>query len=174
MIPNYIYLVRIKITRVEIFLERNGMKSKVLSESNFALWLLIGRVNHEIMLARQKELRKYNIPIQQTLFLYTLQSLGSKATISEVAKAMERTVPVTAQHAAKMENYGLIKRIKNSPRSNLLRLELTDKGVEMVKLARKSHCVDSILSFLDKAERQQMESELTRILVKAKKYNSAH
>jgi DNA-binding MarR family transcriptional regulator len=73
-----------------------------------------------------------------------------------------------------MENYGLIKRIKNSPRSNLLRLELTDKGVEMVKLARNSHCVDSILAFLDKAERQQMESELTRILVKAKKYNSAH
>ncbi|MFY9813928.1 MAG: MarR family winged helix-turn-helix transcriptional regulator [Dehalococcoidales bacterium] len=150
------------------------MQKQILSESNFDLWLLIGRVNHEIMLARQKELRQYNIPIQQTLFLYTLQSLGPKATISEVAKAMERTLAVTAQHAARMENYGLIKRIKNSPRSNLLRLELTDKGLEMVKLARKSHCVDSILSFLDMAERQQMESELTRILVKAKKYNSAH
>ena len=106
--------------------------------------------------------------------MYTLQSLGPKATISEVAKVMERTVPVTAQHAARMENDGLIKRIKNSSRSNLLRLELTEKSLEMVKLARKSHCIDSILSFLDKDERQQMESELTRILIKVKKYNSAH
>jgi DNA-binding MarR family transcriptional regulator len=145
-----------------------------LSESNFDLWLLIGRVNHEIMLARQKELRQYNIPIRQTLFLYTLQSLGSKATLFEVAKAMERTVPVTAQHAANMENDGLIKRIKNSPRSNLLRLELTEKGLEMVKFARKSKAVDTILSSVDKEGRQQMESVLTSILVKAKKYNYAH
>jgi|SRR5271157_3040231 len=150
------------------------MKNKALSESDFDLWLLIGRVNHEIMLARQKELRQYNIPIRQTLFLYTLQSLGPKATLVEVAKAMERTVPVTAQHAAHMENDGLIKRTKNSPRSNLLRLELTEKGLEMAKLARKSQAIDVILSFLDKEERHQMESALARILVKAKKYNSAH
>ena len=63
------------------------MQKQTLSESNFDLWLLIGRVNHEIMLARQKELRKYNIPIQQTLFLYTLQSLGPKATISRSRKS---------------------------------------------------------------------------------------
>ena len=150
------------------------MKSKALSGSNFDLWLLIGRVNHEIMLARQKELRQYNIPIRQTLFLYTLQSLGPKATVSEVAKAMERTVTVTAQHSAHMENDGLIKRIKNSPGSNLLRMELTEKGLEMVKLARKSKAIDTILFSLDKEGRQQTESALTRILVKAKKYNSAH
>ena len=150
------------------------MKSKTLSESNFDLWLLIGKVNHEIMLARQKELRQYNIPIRQTLFLYTLQSLGPKATLFEVAKAMERTVAVTSQHSAHMENDGLIKRIKNSPGSNLLRMELTEKGLEMVKLARKSKAIDTILFSLDKEGRQQTESALTRILVKAKKYNSAH
>jgi DNA-binding MarR family transcriptional regulator len=145
-----------------------------VSESNFDLWLLIGRVNHEIMLARQKELRQFNIPIRQTLFLYTLQSLGPKATLFEVSKAMERTVPVIAQHAAHMEKDGLIRRIKDKPRSNLLRFELTEKGIEKVKLARKSKAIDAALSFLSKEERQSMESALTLILIQAKQYNSAH
>ena len=66
------------------------MQKQTLSESNFDLWLLIGRVNHAIMLLRQKELGLHNIRVQQTLFLYTLDSLGSRATLSEVAKVMEK------------------------------------------------------------------------------------
>ena len=63
------------------------MQKQTLSESNFDLWLLIGRVNHAIMLLRQKELGLHNIRVRQTLFLYTLDSLGSE-TPSEVAKVM--------------------------------------------------------------------------------------
>ena len=72
-----------------------------------------------------------------------------------------------------MEKDGLIKRIKNTPKSNLLRLELTERGLEMVKVARESESISAILSFLTAEERQQMESILNRILTRVEKYNAA-
>jgi len=150
------------------------MQKQTLSESNFDLWLLIGRVNHAIMLLRQKELGLHHVPVRQTLFLYTLDSLGPEATLSEVAKVMERKIGVISKQAVNMEKDGLIKRTHETPKSNLLRLELTEKGLEMVKLARKSKAIDTILSFLKKEEREEMEFILGQILVKAKKYDSKY
>jgi DNA-binding MarR family transcriptional regulator len=71
-----------------------------------------------------------------------------------------------------MEKDGLIKRIQDTPKSRLLRLELTEKGLEMVKLVRQSEAIDAILSFLNKEDRQQIKSVLNRILVKVKEYSS--
>jgi DNA-binding MarR family transcriptional regulator len=142
------------------------------AESSFNLWLLIGKVNHSIMLIRQRELNQHHIPVRQTLVLYTIQALGEKATLSEVAKLVEREVHVVSRQAVSMEKDGLIKRIKNTPKSNLLRLELTERGTEVVKIARESESITSILSFLTAEERKQMESILNRILARVEKYNA--
>ena len=142
------------------------------AESSFNLWLLIGKVNHSIMLIRQRELNQHHIPVRQTLVLYTIQELGEKATLSEVAKLVEREVHVVSRQAVSMEKDGLIKRIKNTPKSNLLRLELTERGMEVVKVARESESITSILSFLTAEERKQMESILNRILARVEKYNA--
>ena len=61
------------------FVQEIVMRRQALSESNFDLWLLIGRANHAIMLVRQKELSQHHVPFRQTLFLYTLDSLGPKS-----------------------------------------------------------------------------------------------
>ena len=87
---------------------------------------------------------------------------------------MERKIGVISKQAIIMEKDGLIKRTQDTPKSNLIRLELTEKGLEMVKLARKSKAIDTILSFLKKEEREQMELVLGQILVKAKKYDSKY
>ena len=77
-----------------------------------------------------------------------------------------------SRQAANMEKDGLIKRIQDTPKSRLFRLELTERGLEMVKFARKSEAIDAILSFLNKEDRQKMESMLKRILVNINEYNS--
>ena len=103
------------------------MKKQTLSQSNRNLWLLTGRVSHEVTLVRQKELRQFHIPVRQLYVLHNIQALGSKATISEVAKRVERKYHVVAKQVINMEKDGLIKRIKNTPKSNLLRLKLAQK-----------------------------------------------
>ena len=122
------------------------MKKQNLSESNFDLWHLIGTVHHSLLWARQKELNQYHIPQRQAYILGIIQSLGSKATIFEVAKKVERRSDVISRQAVKMENDGLIKRIKDTPKSSLLRIELTEKGLEMLKISKQSKSVDAIFS----------------------------
>jgi len=49
-------------------------------------------------------------------------ALGPKATLSEVARQVERETHVISKQAIRMEKDGLIKRTKNTPKSNLLKL----------------------------------------------------
>ena len=147
------------------------MKKQNLSDSNFELWHLVGKVNHSLMKARQKELNQYRIPARQAYILRTMQDLGKNTTLSELAKKVEREVHVISRQTVKMENDGLIKRIKDTPKSNLLRLELTEKGLEMIKVSRRSKSIDMIFSYLSPEKRKQLESTLNLILNKLEERN---
>ena len=140
--------------------------------SVFELWLLIGKVQHSIRLVRLREIRKYPIEVHHFHILYTIQGLGSKATLFKVAKEVERAVHVISRQAVILEREGLIKRIRISPSSKLLRLELTKKGFDVIKVAKDSKSIATIFSCLSKEERHQMESISKKLLIHAKNYTS--
>jgi DNA-binding MarR family transcriptional regulator len=79
---------------------------------------------------------------------------------------------VVSRQTADLERDGLIVRIKDKPKSNLFRLELTSKGLEMVKISDSSKLLDTIFVFLTKADRKKMESILNQILVNLDEYSS--
>jgi len=124
------------------------------------------------MLVRQREVRRYHISVRQLHVLRTIQELGSQATLSEVAKRVEREPHAISKQSVRMEKDGLIKRTKNTPKSNLLQLELTDKGLELANLAVKSELIDKICSGLSSENRQQLISMLQTITDRANKINS--
>jgi DNA-binding MarR family transcriptional regulator len=138
--------------------------------SNFYLWKLIGRVHHSIGLLRQQELRERQILVRQHEILGIILDLGPKATVIEVAKKAERECHVISKQTKIMEKEGLIKRIKKTPRSNLLALELTGKGTAILSVARESKSVETIFSCLSEEEHQQLESLLNKILLHTQKY----
>jgi DNA-binding MarR family transcriptional regulator len=123
------------------------------------------------MLIRQRELNQYHIPVQQTHVLRTINELGENATLAELAKEVEREIHVISRQAVGMEKEGLIKRAKKSPKSKLLRLELTEKGLEMARVSRQSEAIDAIFSSLSAQQRQQLESILNTITAKIEEYN---
>jgi DNA-binding MarR family transcriptional regulator len=139
------------------------------SKSNFALWLLIGKANHLLLLKRRRELIHYEIPPGQLHILNAINVLSPSATIAGVANELDREVHVISRQTVSMEKYGLIKRIKSTPRSNLLTLELTDKGLNLVEISGHSESIEKILSSLTKQERQQMELILNKIIAKTEK-----
>ena len=120
------------------------------SESYFDLWLLIGKVNHLIMLIRQRELNQYHIPVQQTHVLRTINELGENATLAELAKEVEREIHVISRQAVGMEK---------------------EKGLEMARVSRQSEAIDAIFSSLSAQQRQQLESILNTITAKIEEYN---
>lgn len=145
------------------------MKQTSSSKSNFVLWLLIGEANHLLLLKRRKELIQYEVPPGQLHILRAISILSPMATISGVAKELDRGIHVISRQTVSMEKYGLIKRIKTAPRSNLLKLELTDKARDLIKISGQSESIDAILSSLRKQERQQLELTLKKIIAKAEK-----
>ena len=145
------------------------MNKKTALPSNFDLWTLVGKVNHTIVLLRQKELSQYQIPVRQLHVLRVIRTLGSKAKLSEVAKQVERKPHVISKQAVRMENDGLIKRIKNTPKSNILELQLTKKGLEMANLSEESESLKVLFSSLSEKERLQMESILQKVLIQSEK-----
>jgi DNA-binding MarR family transcriptional regulator len=139
---------------------------------NQDLWLLMGKIHHKRILLRQRELSVYNIPTRQLYMLHLIRDLGSKTTIAEIARTVERKVDVISRQMVSMEKDGLIKRTKAVPISRLLKIELTERGLELAKISGKSAAMDKIISVLGTEERQQLYSLLNRMLIAINEYNS--
>ena len=139
---------------------------------NHDLWLLMGKIHHKRMLLRQKELKEYNIPTRQLYMLQAIRDLGSKTTISEIAKTVEREVESISRQLVSMEKDGLIKRTRVSPKSRLLKIELTEKGIKLAKISGKSKAMDKIISVLNTEEQQKLYSLLYRMLIAINEYSS--
>jgi DNA-binding MarR family transcriptional regulator len=104
--------------------------------------------------------------------LQLIRDLGSKTTISEMAKTVEREVESISRQMVTMEKDGLITRTRVSPKSRLLKIELTEKGIELAKISGKSKTMDKIISVLNTEERQILYSLLDRMLTAINEYSS--
>jgi DNA-binding MarR family transcriptional regulator len=140
--------------------------------SNHDLWLLMGKIHHKRILLRQRELNEYNIPTRQLYMLQAIRDLGSKTTISEMAKTVEREVESISRQMVTMEKDGLITRTRVSPKSRLLKIELTERGIKLAKISGKSKAMDKIISVLNTEEQQKLYSLLYRMLIAINEYSS--
>ncbi|MGA7845167.1 MAG: hypothetical protein WCB17_11505 [Dehalococcoidales bacterium] len=134
------------------------------STLNYDLWMSLVKVHHSLFFLRQKELSPSHIAAQQLQVLRVIQNLGDEATLAAIALKVERKLDVISRQAVRMEIDGLIKRTKNSPKTRLLKIELTPKGVEMLKISRESESINAAFSVLTAEERNLMYRSLNKVL----------
>ena len=134
------------------------------------VWILIGELHHKMFWLRQKELSRYNTTARQLHILGVIESLGSKATISTVAKAVNRKIDVISRQTMMLEKDGLITRTKEKPKSRLLTFKLTEKSLELLKIGKHSDAMREVLLVLTTEERQQLELILKRLSIKLNEY----
>jgi len=139
-------------------------------DSGFYARFLIGRVRHLMFNARQKELAPYHISPRQATILFILQNLGHKPTLAELAEHTDREINTLSLQMTRMEREGLVKKTRESPKSKLLRFELTAKGLESYKASHKSKSINAIMTALSEKERQELISLLQKVIVKAERY----
>jgi DNA-binding MarR family transcriptional regulator len=120
--------------------------------------------------ARQKELTPYQITPQQGDILGFLYNLGHKASLNELAAHTGRGINTISTQMTRMENDGLVRKERETPKSTRLSFELTGKGMDIHKSVRKIRSVKTIMSALSEEERQQLISLLQRIIDKADKF----
>ena len=142
------------------------MEKTTLSVSGYDLFLLMGQISHFTQLVRKRELNQHHIAPQQLYVLRIIQEMGNNATLSEVAKHADRKINAICRQSIIMEKDKLIKRIKDTPKSRLLRMELTAKGRDMLKISKESKSINALYSVLGEEELQQTYSSLIKLFVK--------
>ena len=151
-------------------MDANNTAAETLPITNYELWLLMAKIHHDVVLVRQRELSPFGIPTQQLQVLRTIQAFGAEATLVKIAAEVERKVDVISRQAVTMEKDGLIKRTRVTPKSRLLRIELTEKGLEMLEISKESKAIDAIWSTLTDLDRRQVSAVLNKMLNSLKEH----
>ena len=146
------------------------MEEEALYNSDLNTWTLIGNLHHKMFWLRQKELSQHNITARQLHILRVIEGLGTNATIAAIAKAADRKLDVISRQVIMLEKDGFIQRIKDTPKSRLLTIKLTEKSLELLKIVKQSEGMKAVLSVLTKEERQQLDLVLNRLSVKLNEY----
>lgn len=131
---------------------------------------LIGKARQFFVTARQQELVSYQISPRQAHVLTLIDYLGDKATFTELAERTERNTSTLFVQMTKLENDGLVVKIKDTPKSNKVRFELTEKGLAICGDIKKIKSAKVIMSALSEEERQQLISLLKKVINQAEKY----
>ena len=148
------------------------MEEEALYNLDLKTWTLIGNLHHKMFGLRQKELSQYNITARQLHILRVIEGLGTNATIAAIAKTVDRKLDVISRQAIMLEKDGFIQRIKDTPKSRLLKIKLTEKSLELLKVVKQSEGMKAVLSVLSKEERQQLDSLLNQLQIKLNEHTS--
>ena len=130
------------------------------------LWALLAQTTDLIRTIRQKELDQYDISPMHIAVLFVIQAIGSKATPSEIAQWIFRQPHSVSELISRMEERGLVKKVKDLKRKNQVRVTITEKGREAYQLAKRKS-IQRIMSSLSEEQLQQLRSSLEILRAKA-------
>lgn len=138
-----------------------------LKDISYELWILLNRTRYLIGKERQKELDRYGLSSRQAGVLYTTIRLGGKSTLKQLAKDLFLELHSVSELLKRMENRGFIKRVKDKTRGNLVTVEITKKGYEVVYDSRKQESIKDVMSVLDNNEKIELWSSLSKLRKRA-------
>ncbi|MFC1531819.1 MarR family winged helix-turn-helix transcriptional regulator [Thermodesulfobacteriota bacterium] len=125
--------------------------------------ILIELTRDTIRKARKMELDKYGVHPRRYALLLALQDIGDTATPTELSRRLIRKRHSVSELLSKMEKDGLIKKVKDLARKNMIRIILTKKGRKLSNLASRQESIHIILSSLNKRKLQRLKILLEKV-----------
>jgi DNA-binding MarR family transcriptional regulator len=133
------------------------------------LWLLLTHARYAVFRAREKELQRYGVSPEQVGLLFVVQALGNKATPAALSRYILRQPHTVSALVDRMARRGLVKKVKDLDRKNLVRVVMTEKGQRTFDLSTKRGPIHRIMNTLTQEERRNFKAYLEKILAKARK-----
>ncbi len=143
------------------------MKKHALEDQDLASWVFMSRTRDAIFRNRVKDLKGHDFSARQASVLIVLEELNEKATPAEVSKWVFREPHTVSDFLKRMERNGLVKRMKDLARKNMIRVEITEKGYEAIRDAGRMESVHRIMTALSKEEHRQLRVILQKLWNKA-------
>ncbi|MCK4721744.1 MAG: MarR family transcriptional regulator [Dehalococcoidia bacterium] len=138
-------------------------------DEDYSLWVLLHQVRDVMFAAREEELRPYASSPMQAAALFIIQAIGSESTPAEIARWMLRRPNTISGLLDRMEQAGLIRRTRDLERKNMIRVTITEKGLQSYNDSMRLESIHRIMSCLSKEECQQLRSYLERLRSEALK-----
>lgn len=139
------------------------MNSKQSQDHNFKTWLLLAQTRRAMFRARSERLFKFGISSRQAATMFMIVTLGEKATPSELARCLFREPHSVSELVDRMEKAGLVKRVSDLAKRNLVRIELTGKGRDIYEHSVSEEPVHRIMASLSNEEHEQLRAILGKL-----------
>ncbi|MFC1953688.1 MarR family winged helix-turn-helix transcriptional regulator [Chloroflexota bacterium] len=130
---------------------------------DFLLWLLLNRTHYIVDRARQKELHQYGISPRAAGVLFTILKSGNSISQTKLVKELNLEPHSISELLSRMSKQGLVVKVKDLEKRNLVRVEVTEKGLEVFRLSTNRKSIIDIMSVLTREEKEQLWEILSKI-----------
>ena len=145
---------------------KKGAAQKKLPLNRFELWQLFNNTNFAISRARESELAKFGLTLEQAILLNTLIKNGGSATLDEIAERTIRQYHSVSTLVKRMTKSGLVKKVKYSDKKKF-EVSITDKGYEIYsKIPPNS--LEMIFSVLSIQDQESLATILQSLKLRAR------
>jgi DNA-binding MarR family transcriptional regulator len=133
------------------------------NDLDYELWWLILHTRRSMRRIREKELFQYRITPERAGVLYAIHMIGKRVTPAEISRFLLREPHSVSNLINRMKAEGLVKKVKDLNRKNLVRVVLTDKGREAYKQTVKRDSIHKVMSHLSEEERKLLRALLEKL-----------
>jgi len=133
------------------------------------MWLLLTHARYAVFRAREKELQRYGVSPEQVGLLFVVQALGAQATPAAISRQILRQPHTVSALVDRMAKRGLVKKVKDLDRKNLVRVVMTEKGQKTYELSTKRGPIHRIMNSMGEQERKEFRATLEKLLATARK-----
>jgi DNA-binding MarR family transcriptional regulator len=139
------------------------------SDEDHDLWMLLTHTRYAIYRAREKELQRYGVSPEQVGVLFIVQALGNQATPSQISRYILRQPHTVSALIERMAEKGLVKKVHDLDKKNLVRVSLTEKGQKIYESSTRRGPIHKIMGVLSAEERVQFRNILDKLHLRARK-----
>lgn len=143
------------------------MRNSTFGGSDFKLWGLMHRTSYGMFRAREKELQQSGISSMHAAILFFIKSMKGKATPAEISHWIFRESHSVSEILSRMEERGLIKRVRDPERKNRIRIVMLERGEKVYEKSIKKNVINRLISSLSIEEQQQLTLLLQKLQKKA-------
>jgi DNA-binding MarR family transcriptional regulator len=152
------YITKTRKTRTK------GVMSNPSEAQNYRLWVALNITTHSMLGVREKDLARYNVSNMESAILNAAYEIGYGATPAQITRKVETLKPHSVSELLTlMEQKGLIVKYKDLPKKNLVRIELTEKGLQTHLKTARRESIHRMFSSLTDEEKNSLENILNTL-----------
>jgi len=147
------------------------METNETGNRDCELWVLLHQTFNAMVRADENELRQFGISTPQAAVLCVVKTVTVPATPAEISRWLFRQPHTVSGLLNRMEKQGLVRKVKDLERKNMIRIVLTEKGEEVHQKSKEMKVICKIMARLSPEERSNLRTYLKALRNEALKEN---